>query len=78
MAGGDYITEDRARLIMVDMFKDYETEIITPRHAQTQGKLADIEAIVNKGKGAIMLASAIISVGGFLWIVLQIRDAIRH
>jgi hypothetical protein len=75
---GEYVTEDKARLIVVDMLKDYEREVIVPRHAETQSELGEIKGIVNKGKGAALLASAVMSVGGFIWIVLQVKQAIQH
>lgn len=74
----EYITEDRARLLMVEMFKEYEREVIAPRHAETQGELGEIKAIVNKGKGAMYFAGCLTGIASLLWIVLQIRSAINH
>lgn len=38
-----YCTEDKARIIAMQLFQDYEREVIEPRHKETQTTLRRIE-----------------------------------
>ena len=48
-----FISEDRCQNMINETLKDYERQIVEPRHKETQGELGEIKTIVSQGRGAI-------------------------
>lgn len=48
-----FISEDRCQNMINQTLKDYERQVVEPRHRETQGELSEIKAIVSQGRGAI-------------------------
>jgi len=46
-----WCTEDKARIIAMDLFQDYEREVVEPRHKETQSALRRIEKFQYIGYG---------------------------
>ena len=67
-----YLTESEVRVLVTGELKTYEREVVEPRHRETQGELGEIKSLVQQGSGAMKLAGFIVSLGGFVWICLQI------
>lgn len=74
-AGGQYITLWEAEKMMTNMLKDYEREMVGPRHLETQGSIAELKGLVQQGSGMAKLAGALGSIAAVLWIVMQIVHA---
>jgi hypothetical protein len=66
------VTEDKVKLMIVDGLKEYERTVVEPRHKETQLELGAIKALVQQGSGALKLGGFALSLGSFVWIVLQI------
>lgn len=76
--GGNFITLYEAEKLMTNMLKDYEREVVGPRHDQTQGSIAEIKELVQQGTGMLKLGGVLISVTALVWIVMQIVHATGH
>jgi hypothetical protein len=50
-----WCTRDRARIIAMEIFREYEREIIEPRHKETQSALHRIEKFQYIAYGAILV-----------------------
>ena len=73
------VSEDRVKLMIIDGLKEYERNVVEPRHRETQtdlasinGELATIRGIVQQGKGALSLGGYMLSLASLTWLVLQI------
>ena len=66
------ITEDRVKIMIIAGLEKYEKEVVQPRHEETQSELGEIKKLVQQGSGAMKLAAFTVSLGGFVWTVLQI------
>ena len=66
------VTEDRVRVMITAGLKEYEREVVEPRHKETQGELASIKNLIQQGSGALKLGGISLSIASFIWIVLQI------
>lgn len=75
--GGQFVTLFEAKELMTGMLKEYEREVVEPRHRETQDALADIKGIVQKGKGAAWLAGGLAGLASVCWIVIQIHQALK-
>jgi hypothetical protein len=76
--GGEYITRYEAEKLMTIMLKEYERDIVEPRHKETQGSLAGIGELIQQGFGMLKLAGALGSIAATVWIVIQIKQAVAH
>lgn len=76
--GGEYITVYEADKMMTHMLKDYERDVVEPRHRETQNDLAEIKNLVQQGSGAAKLGGAMLTVASIIWIVIQIKTAVGH
>ena len=72
------LTEDRVKLMIIDGLKEYERKTVEPRHRETQGKLTDIENLIQKGRGMMMLGGGTLTIASLVWIVLQIVHHINE
>lgn len=72
------VTEDKVNLMISAALKAYEREVVEPRHKETQNSLDDIKRLVQQGSGAVKLGSALMGLGGFVWIVLQIMHHLKN
>lgn len=75
MANG-YQTKAEVQLLISEGLKEYEQNVVEPRHRETQGDLADIKTMVSEGRGMMRLAGWIGSIAGLVWIVIQIKSAV--
>jgi hypothetical protein len=66
------ITEDRVKIMITDGLKEYEREVVEPRHVETQRELDIIKRLIQQGSGAVKFGSLCISAASLIWIVLQI------
>lgn len=76
--GAAYITLYEAEKLMTTMLKDYEREIVEPRHRETHGELSEIKDLVQQGSGMLKLGGALASLAAVVWIFLQIVQAVKH
>lgn len=76
--GGGYITLYEAEKLMTAMLKEYEREVVEPRHAETQTSLGGIKDLVQQGLGMVKLAGVLSSIAAVVWIVMQIVHAVNH
>lgn len=74
--GGQFVTLFEAKELMTEMLKDYEREIVEPRHRETQRDLAEIKGIMQGGKGAVYFGGILSGCAGIFWIVVQIVHAL--
>jgi hypothetical protein len=61
-----YVTDAEVRNMITEGLKDYEKEVVEPRHKETQADLTDIKALINKAQGAFW------AVGGAFTIIFTI------
>lgn len=66
------VTEDRVRVMITAGLKEYEREVVEPRHRETQSELSAIKNLIQQGSGALKLGGISLSIASFVWIVLQI------
>lgn len=76
--GGEHITRYEAEKLMTEALKQYEREVVAPRHRETQEALEEITDLVQQGAGAKKVGSVIVAFIGIIWIVLQITEALKH
>lgn len=76
--GGEHITRYEAEKLMTEALKQYEREVVAPRHRETQHALEEIADLVQQGAGAKKVGSVIVAIIGIIWIVLQITEALKH
>lgn len=76
--GGTYVTLYEAEKLMTTMLKEYEREVVEPRHAETQTSLGEISRLVQQGSGMVKLAGALGSIAAVVWIAMQIAHAVNH
>ena len=67
-----YLTESEVRVLVTGELKTYERDVVEPRHKETQSELGEIKKLIQQGSGAMKLAAFTVSLGGFVWTVLQI------
>ncbi len=75
-AGGEYVTLYEAEKLMNAMLKDYEREVVQPRHEETQGSIGELKSLVQQGSGMLKLGGFMLSVASLVWIVVQIKEAV--
>ena len=66
------VTEDRVKVMITAGLKEYEREVVEPRHRETQGELTTIKNLIQQGSGALKLGGISLSIASFIWVVLQI------
>ena len=74
-SGSEYITRDGAVILVRDLLDRYEEEKVEPRDRANRESLQEIKDLIQQGRGALMLASAIMGVASFFWLVSQIVHA---
>lgn len=74
----EFIKHWEAEKLMTNMLKEYERDVIEPRHAETQGDLAEIKALTQQGRGMLRLAGWVGTLAGIVWIVIQITQAVKR
>lgn len=83
--GGQFITLYEAEKMTLKMLGDYERDVVSPRHRETQDgqtaikkDVAEVKELIQQGTGAVKLAGILGSLASVLWIVLQIKAAMSH
>lgn len=77
-SGGEYITRYEADKLMTEMLRDYEAKIVNPRHAETQGSIAEVKNLIQQATGMGKLAGFLGSCAAVFWIVMQIVHAVNQ
>ena len=85
LSGLEYITRAEAELLMVNMLREYEAEAVEPRDRKNETRMEkldigiqEVKDLVNRGKGAMVLASGVITLVGLAWLIIQIIHAAKH
>lgn len=76
--GGELITLYEARIMMDAMLKNYEREVVEPRHKETQDSIGELKGLVQQGKGMRNLGAFLLTLGSIAWIAIQITQAVKH
>lgn len=74
--GGEYITLYEAEKMMTNMLKDYEREMVQPRHRETQAAIGEVKSIIQQGSGMLKLGGFLLSLASLVWIVIQVKQAV--
>lgn len=74
--GGEYVTLYEAEKMMTNMLKEYEREVVSPRHRETQDSIGEIKDLMSQGSGMLKLGGFMLSLASLVWIVIQIRQAV--